>query len=104
MVAIPLRNHQQLLPIGMPCCIIVPFGMVGDALQAGPIEIHDIDLVVLVTIARETDPLTVRRELGPHVHRRVVCQAAHSCAIGRHGVDFIIPILGRSKGDQAAVG
>ena len=77
--------------------------MIGDLLQVRPVETHDVDAVVFVAIARETEALTVRRELGSHVHGRAVRQAAHPHAVGLHCVDFVIPVPCRAKDDQAAV-
>ena len=68
--------------------------MIGDSPQVRPVAIHDVDLIVFITIAGETNVLTIRRETGPHVHVWAVRQAAHIGTVGVHGVDFVVPVPG----------
>ena len=57
----PLRHEKKVSAIRAPRREVVPLRIAADVFDAGTVGVHDVDLVVAVTHAREGDAFAVGR-------------------------------------------
>ena len=62
--AVSIGNEEQPPSVGVPGGMIITGGVRRDVVRVRSVGIHDVDLVIPVAIARESDPLAIGRPGG----------------------------------------